>query len=289
MALRKLGDSAYLYPGSPSTLIRVHEGRAVVVDPGLGKGRHKDLKRQIKKLNASLGFQLATHGHADHVAVSPKLGVPLFVHRHEFSIAESPLNRGILTFGSKAPKGFLAYSTGEVIVHAVFEWNDELFGMRAIRLNGHSPGMTGFVDEENGLVYSGDALFGKRLINSVGIPYFVDAELFKESLGKLRSLAEKGYTLIPSHGPVVSDKKAVDLIEFNLQRVEDVEKIALELLSKPMNCGELAFRLMKHYNVEITPRRLALNLVPVRAIVSELYNKKLIKGVVENDLKWVRS
>jgi len=288
MALRKLGDSAYLYPGSPSTLIRVHEGKVVVVDPGHGKGRHKDLKREIKKLNASLEFQLVTHGHADHIAVSPKLGVPLFLHRYEFSIAESPLNREILTFGSKAPRGFLAYSTGEVEVHAVFEWNDELFGMKAIKLNGHSPGMTGFLDEENGLVYSGDAFFGGRLLSAVGIPYFVDAELFKESLGKLRSLAEKGYTLIPSHGPAVSGEDAVELVEFNLRRVEDVEKTVLELLSKPMNYGELAFRLMKHYGVEITPKGLALNLVPVRAIVSELYNKGLIEGVVENDLKWVR-
>lgn len=122
MALRKLGDSAYLYPGSPSALIRLLWDTAVIVDPGHGGGRHKDLRRELRKLGVGLKAQLATHGHADHVAVVGKLDAPLFVHRFEFSIAESPLNREILTFGSRAPEGFLAYSAGEVKVHAVFEW-----------------------------------------------------------------------------------------------------------------------------------------------------------------------
>ncbi len=45
-----------------------------------------------------------------------------------------------MTFGSKAPERFLAFQfPGEVKVHAVFEWGDQLFGLKALRLNGHSP------------------------------------------------------------------------------------------------------------------------------------------------------
>lgn len=94
MGFRKLGDTAYLYPGSPSTLIRVHEGKAVLVDPGHGSGRHKDLKREVRKLGLGVKLQLATHGHADHVSVCPKIDAPLLTHRFEFSIAKSPPQQG---------------------------------------------------------------------------------------------------------------------------------------------------------------------------------------------------
>ncbi len=229
MALRKLGDSAYLYPpGSPSTLVKVFEGNAVIVDPGHGKGRHKDLKRETKKLGVKIAAQLATHGHADHVAVASRLDAPLFIHRFEFSIAESPLNREILTFGSKAPEGgFLAFQFpgGEVRAHAVFEWGgDELFGLKAVSLNGHSPGMTGFLDGgENGLIYAGDSFFGERVVESVGLPYLVDPELFKDSIKELQNYAEKGLLLIPSHGRAVrGGEEAIELLDFNIKRVEEV-------------------------------------------------------------------
>jgi glyoxylase-like metal-dependent hydrolase (beta-lactamase superfamily II) len=288
VAVRKLGDSAYLYPGSPSTLIRVLEGgEAVLIDPGHGSGRHKDLRREIRKLGLEIKAQLATHGHADHIAIAPKLEAPLFMHRFEFSVAESPLNRELLTFGSKAPEGFLVFQfPDEVKVHAVFEWGDELFGAKAIKLNGHSPGMTGFLDEENGLLYAGDSFFGERVIESVGLPYLVDPELFKTSIKELQNYVKKDYLLIPSHGKPVRGEEAIELLDFNLKRVEEAETLILELLETPMGTDELAFRIMEHYGVEITPQKLALNLVPVRAFIAELYNEGKVEAIVDRGLRW---
>ncbi len=287
MGLRKLGDSAFLYPGSPSTLIRLSESGAVLIDPGHGSGRHKDLRREVRKLGREIKAQLATHGHADHIAVAQRISAPLFMHRFEFSIAESPLNRELLTFGSRAPEGFLVFQfPEEVKVHAVFEWGDELFGLKAIRFNGHSPGMTGFLDEENGLIYAGDSFFGERVIQSVGLPYLVDPELFKASIKELQNYAEKGYLLIPSHGKPVEGEEAAKLLNFNLKRVEETESLILDLLRKPASMDELALRIMEHYGVEVTPQKLALNLVPVRAFIAELYNRGEIEAVVDGGLKW---
>lgn len=287
MALRKLGDSVYLYPGSPSTFVRVVEGGAVIVDPGHGSGRHKDLRREVRKLGLEIKAQLATHGHADHIAVAPRIDAPLFMHRFEFSVAESPLNRELLTFGSKAPEGFLVFQfPEEVKVHAVFEWGDEPFGLKAVKLNGHSQGMTGFLDEENGIIYAGDAFFGERVIEAVGLPYLVDPELFKASIKELQNYAEKGFLLIPSHGKVVKDEEALELLDFNLNRVEEIENLIIELLKNPMRLDELAFRIMEHYGVEATPQKLALNLVPLRAFIATLYNAGRIEATVDKGLKW---
>ncbi|MBO8174926.1 MAG: MBL fold metallo-hydrolase [Thermococcus sp.] len=287
MGVRKLGENLYLYPGSPSTMIKLHEGKAVLVDVGHGSGRHKDLLREIRKLGSNINALLATHGHADHISVAIKIDKPLFMHRFEFSIAESPLNRELLTFGSKAPKGFLVFQfPHEVKVHAIFEWNDELFGLKTVKLNGHSPGMTGFVDEENCVIYAGDSFFGERIIQAVGIPYLVDVELFKASIIELHNYAIEGFLLIPSHGRAVRGEEAEKLLEFNLQRIEETEKKILELLKEPMSISELSYHLAKAFGANITPQTLALNQVPIRAFIAELYNKGMIEAIVENDLKW---
>jgi len=287
MALRKLGDRTYLYPGSPSTLVVALDGGAVLVDPGHGKSRHKDIRRELQKLGLEPRAQLATHGHADHISVSARLDAPLYIHRSEFSMAESSLAREIATFGSAAPKGFLPFDLpGGVRVHGIFEWGDEPFGLKAVQLNGHSPGMTGFADGEESVIYVGDALFGERLVNSVGIPYFVELQLFRDSLGKVRGFAESGYVVIPSHGRPVVGEEALDLVDFNMARTHEVEELAIEALEKPMSADELTLDIMRHYGVEVTPERLALNFVPVRALLANLYNRGRIKAVVEKGLKW---
>ncbi|QDA31667.1 MBL fold metallo-hydrolase [Thermococcus indicus] len=288
MALRKLGDSTYLYPGSPSTMIKVLKEGAVLIDPGHGSGRHKDLKREVRKLWVEIKAQLATHGHADHISVAPRIDAPLFMHRFEFSVAESPLNRELLTFGSKAPKGFLVFQfPEEVKVHAVFEWGDKPFGLKAIKLNGHSPGMTGFLDGENGVIYAGDSFFGERVITSVGLPYLVDPELFKASITELKNYAEDGFLLIPSHGRPVEGEEALELLDFNLNRVEETESLILDILREgPMGIDGIAFRIMKHYGAEVTPQKLALNLVPMRAFIAKLHNEERIEAVIDGGLKW---
>lgn len=287
MGLRKLDENLYLYPGSPGTLIKTTLEGAVLIDPGHGRGRHKDLKREVRKLGQEIKAQLATHSHADHISTAPKIDAPLFTHRFEFSIAESPLNREMLTFGSKAPEGFLVSQfPDEVRVHAVFEWGDELFGFKAIKLNGHSPGMTGFVAEDSAVVYAGDAFFGERLINAVGIPYLIDPELFKASIKELQNYAENGFLLVPSHGKAVKGEEALALLELNASRVGEVERLILDLLEKPLRMDELAFRIMKYYGVEITPQNLALNMVPVRAFIATLYNRGEVEAVVDDGLKW---
>jgi glyoxylase-like metal-dependent hydrolase (beta-lactamase superfamily II) len=192
-----------------------------------------------------------------------------------------------LTFGSKAPKGFLVYQfPEEVKAHGVFDWDDELFGLKAIELSGHSPGMTGFLDEENGVLYAGDGFFGEKVIQSVGLPYLVEPELFKESIRKLIGYAEEGILLIPSHGRAVKGEEALRLLELNIQRVEEGERKVLELLKEPKSISELSYALAKEFEAKITPQVLALNQVPVRAIIAELYNRDLIEAVIENDLKW---
>ncbi len=285
MGLRKMDDDFYLYPGSPSTGFKLNGEGIILVDPGHGSGRHKDLLREARKLGKPVLAQVATHGHADHIAVSLRVGAPLHIHRFEFSIAESPLAREVMTFGSKAPEGFLAYSFPEELrVRGVFDWGESPFGLKAVGLPGHSPGMTGFLS--GNVLYAGDSFFGERLLGAVGLPYLIDVGAFLRSLDSLEGLASSGVTLIPSHGPVVSGEGALDLVAINRERILRAVGLTLEFLKRPLSTDELALKLMEAFGVEPSPKKLALNLVPVRAIIARLYNEDKIEALVEKGLKW---
>ncbi len=284
--MRKLDDGVFLYPGSPSTLIVLSQDGAVLVDPGRGKGRHKDLRRELRKLDVSLRAQLLTHAHSDHVEVCNKLEAPVYAHRFEFSIAESPVVRELTTFGSRVFGQSDYLLRDEVRVHGIFEWDDEPFGLRAVKLNGHSPGMTGFLT--GNVLYAGDSLFGDRLIKAVGIPYFVDYKTFTDSLRTVRGFAEEGYTIVPSHGPVVRDEKALELVEFNLRRLEELKELTLKLLERPVRVDELTYRLMGGYGVEVTPQALMLNEVPVEALLAYLCDEGLVGVRVDEGLRFGR-
>jgi len=285
MGLKKMDDDFYLYPGSPSTGFKVLDRGVVLIDPGHGSGRHKDLLREARKLGKPVLAQVATHGHADHIAVSLRIGAPLHTHRFEFSIAESPLAREVMTFGSKAPEGFLAYSfPQELRVQGVFDWGERIFDLEAVGLPGHSPGMTGFLSRN--VLYAGDSFFGEKLLEAVGLPYLIDVGAFLGALDSLEELASSGVILVPSHGPVVSGGEALNLVGINRERILRAIELTLELLKRPLSTDELALGLMEAFGVEPSPKKLALNLVPVRAIIARLYNDGEIEAIAEKGLKW---
>ncbi|WP_324609485.1 hypothetical protein [Thermococcus piezophilus] len=84
----------------------------------------------------------------------------------------------------------------------------------------------------------------------------------------------------------MSGEEALKLLDFNMKRVEGLEALIPRLLRTPMSLDELAFKIMGHYGVKVTPQKLALNLVPLRAIIAELYNEGKIEAVADNGLKW---
>lgn len=62
-----------------------------------------------------------------------KIDVFFFIYCFEFLIVESFFNREILIFGLKVLEGFLVYVfLEEVKVYGVFEWGDEIVGLKVV-------------------------------------------------------------------------------------------------------------------------------------------------------------
>ncbi len=275
MEARRLGDRLYLVPGSPNTLVYLGSVEPVYVDPGIGEGRGEWLASRYGR-----GLVLLTHGHTDHLAEAPRVARVVAAHRLCVGLAESWALRASLVYGGLVSRGYAAMPPVEVRVHWVLDWGERILdAVYAIRLDGHTPGHTGYVFEDEGVVAVGDALVGERVVERYGLPYALDARRWLETLEAIRRLGERGYTVIPGHGPVLRGEKLEKTIEANRKAVEEAKRLVLEAVAeKPRTLDELALLVTQRLaSIKPTPRNLSLNRVTVSSILAWLHEEGLVE------------
>ena len=208
--------------------------------------------------------------------------------RLEVCAAESPELRGAVTFGGRPPRNFIhSLEALPVRVHGSFEAPAEVAGLQAIPTPGHSFGHVSLLAPSD-LLYAGDCVFGDRLLKSVVVPYHQD---YARALETLRSLEERADTFrkfVPSHGPVVSGRRAIRLIQANVRALEELPEMAVRVtLGRPMGIEEMATRLLKLGGAPITPSSVILACVTLRSMVAHLMEQGLATPVAdERGVRW---
>jgi glyoxylase-like metal-dependent hydrolase (beta-lactamase superfamily II) len=164
------GNNTYLLTGSPSVLI----------DAGVGAPEHLDAVADHLGPHP-LELVLITHHHVDHVAGAPPLA------------SRWP---GAVVRGGGIGQ---ALADGELFVAGGTR-------LTAIHTPGHAPDHFCFFDELSGDLYCGDLA---RIGGTIVIPASRGGNLreYLESLGRIRALAPT--RLLPAHGPVIEDPKAL--------------------------------------------------------------------------------
>ncbi len=284
MEKRRLGDRLYLIPGSPNTLYYA-EGRGLLVDPGIGEGRGEAL---AEMLGGRVDVVL-THGHTDHLAAAPSVARSVAAHRLCVTLVESMDARKALVYGGLVSDSFASMPRVELRVFHAFDWGEELApGVYTVALPGHTPGHTGVLFEEEGVVAVGDALVGEMVLKRYGLPYALDAKRWVESLGVIEGLVERGYTLVPGHGPVLRGDRALRVIEANREAVLRAKGLVEELVSTPRSLDELAVLVTRSVaGRSPSPRSVALNRVTVSSILAWLEDEGRVEPVVEgNRVAW---
>jgi glyoxylase-like metal-dependent hydrolase (beta-lactamase superfamily II) len=109
-----------------------------------------------------------------------------------------------------------------------------------VPLPGHTFGHVGFYAE--GVLYAGDALFGKKVLEKHGVPYLMDIDAFLASLERIRSLEPE--MLVMGHGPVAaSRRRIVEMIETNRAAVERAAELVVNAL--PGDLTAVSVRVIK--------------------------------------------
>lgn len=144
-----------------SYLLWDETGEAVLIDCGcFGVHDERELTSFIKENNLTLKHYLNTHLHFDHIFGNPfilrEFGINAEASDKDWHWAENIAER-VARFG-------IVYDEKIPQLARVLEHNDEVtFGngrkIKAIAVPGHSPGSLAFYIEEEGWLFSGDALF----------------------------------------------------------------------------------------------------------------------------------
>lgn len=168
---------------------------AIVIDPG-------DAPRQVLALlhkhGLSLKTILCTHAHFDHVLglreVQKATSARVLLHLADLPILHSVPGQARLWLGQEVekppePDGFL--SEGDIVRAGSVE-------LRVLHVPGHSPGSIALVNNDDKVVFTGDALFAGS-IGRTDIPGGDFDTLMDSIYDKLLSLPD-AYQVYPGHG-----------------------------------------------------------------------------------------
>jgi len=282
--LRGLGDGIQVLPGSPSTLFIPSSDGYYIIDPGSSEERRADIEAQGK-----IKAVLITHSHSDHILAAKDLRSELgvFAPLSETPFIESPELREATTFGGYAPWNLIFHVEAVPLkVDNPFRLPFNLDEVEAIPLPGHTFGQVGYV--ARGILYAADSFFGDKLLKNVVIPYFLDFETAMSTIEFLRDNAREFEKIVPSHGPIVEGKRAIELLEMNMRAMESIREKVISILRGRKMCVEaLSARILREGGAELTPGSMILSSVTIRSLLSRLYERGIVDAEAsEEGILW---
>ncbi len=281
--------------GSPSTLIASCGGEVYVVDPGHGRKRAKQVRREILKHGPSRVTFLVTHFHSDHYTslaegLLDSLEAPVAVAapRVDAPALRDPLLRVTLTFGYPLPgdSGLLTYDPLPVRVDSEIDPPTRIGPFEVVPLPGHTPGQVGVVAPD-GTLYAADSLFGERVLARFGAPYHFDPCRALETLHWIRDNLDRYEAIQPSHGPLTRAAEAEALVDANIDAVSRLLTHAREALEKRYTLDEATRHVAKSMGAPGDPGLLLLIQATVRGALACLHARGEATALADDGLvRW---
>ncbi|HEY3374745.1 MAG TPA: MBL fold metallo-hydrolase [Candidatus Aquicultor sp.] len=227
---------------------------------------------------------LITHGHADHfssAAVLRRRGARIVASREEVSLIENPeINiRGMFSWAKPSDEMVTKLFRGEGCrVDAYLDqWHDS--GIQVIPLPGHSLGHSGFLTED-GVLFTGDALYLKELWERHPLPYAIDVGLVKSSLELIDSLDFE--VLVPAHGRPITKAESRSHIQYHTERIEAISTIVLAALQEACTTEEIIAAVSAELGLFENPAQYWLAVTTVKGFLASLMQQKLLGFFVKN-------
>jgi len=219
-----------------------------IIDAGIDKDKAKKIKKIIDSIGVSPNFLILTHHHADHTggarALKEFYNLKVLSSRFEKVFIENPileplyLSQGANPKDEMLSKWVLSSSVSVDLTEDSINYEDISF----IDLSGHSIGMIG-VKVKN-YVFSSDAFFSKEVLDKYIVPYFFDFDSFLNKMEFLKTLSFD--YIVPSHGKLLSKEESIDVINYNIKRLNEIKEKILNILETEKTLCEI----MKALNID---------------------------------------
>jgi len=186
----EIAKGVWKFEGSSSVYLIKNKEEWVLIDTGDEQDRD-DLIREIGEVVSldRIDIVLLTHLHYDHLG-----GLDLFPNAKVFASGVE------LQDYVENSKGFHFYVNGDVdriLRNKAKRLKGSGFGLKILKVPGHTKGSVAFLDEKRKLLFSGDTLF-RDSTGRIDLPNSIPVKM-DESVDRLRGLLDEGYRLMPGH------------------------------------------------------------------------------------------
>ncbi len=212
MKVTKIRDDVWKFKGEASVYLIKNSGEWVLIDAG-DAGDREDLIREIRKvvsLNSPKGVPHAQTA-STNVDELGKIDIILLTHLHYDHLGGLDLFPNAKVFASgvelqdyvENARGFQFYVSKKIdriLREKAKRLKGSGFGLRILKVPGHTRGSVAFLDEKRKLLFSGDTIFGGGIMGRTDFPNSLPDEM-ERNVRMLRKLVvSEGLGLCPGHG-----------------------------------------------------------------------------------------
>ncbi len=290
--LTHLKGQTYVLAGPVNIGLYFHDnGTATVIDTGLDDNSGRRLLKALREKDATVSHLINTHSHADHCGgnafVQKRTEAVTWASPLEAAIIENPYLEPFYLYGgdpfAQLKTKFLMAKPSRVD-KKLSEDNPELEPLKIIPLPGHAPGQIGVLTPDN-VLFCADAFFPLATLDKYYLPYFAQVGASLATLDKLMSFPAEIY--VPAHG--YSSADITEVLTSNKQRLQEVTKLILNILTEPLSREEIVARFCWEKGIDSSYSQYFLSTAAITAHLTYLAEQGSIKPkVADGVLKWYR-